>query len=146
MEQDDSIIRELDAMEEDIYWQAVLERDARFNGIFVYGVRSTGIYCKPSCPSRRPHRAKVSFLASTEQAEGDGFRACLRCRPRERAALDPRVQMVLRVCRSIEAYALEGTPSLTELGAELNVSPHHLQRTFKSITGITPRQYAAAHR
>jgi AraC family transcriptional regulator of adaptative response/methylated-DNA-[protein]-cysteine methyltransferase len=146
MEQDDSILRELDALEEDIYWQAVLEKDARFNGIFVYGVRSTGIYCKPSCPSRRPRRAKVSFFAATEAAEGKGFRACLRCRPRARAASDPRVRLVLHVCRSIEAHALEGVPSLTELGAELNVSPHHLQRTFKSITGVTPRQYAAAHR
>jgi AraC family transcriptional regulator of adaptative response/methylated-DNA-[protein]-cysteine methyltransferase len=146
MEQDDLILRELDAIEDGIYWQAVLERDARFNGIFVYGVRSTGIYCKPSCPSRRPRRAKVAFFASTEGAEGEGFRACLRCRPRERSARDPRVEMVLRVCRSIEAHAREGMPSLTELGGELNISPYHLHRTFKSITGITPRQYAAAHR
>jgi AraC family transcriptional regulator of adaptative response/methylated-DNA-[protein]-cysteine methyltransferase len=145
MDRDENILRELHAIEEDIYWQAVLERDARFKGIFVYGVRSTNIYCKPSCPSRRPRREQVAFFTSPEAAENEGFRACLRCRPRENDARDPHIEMVLRVCRSIEAQA-ETMPSLIELGAELNVSPHHLQRTFKSITGITPRQYAAAHR
>jgi AraC family transcriptional regulator of adaptative response/methylated-DNA-[protein]-cysteine methyltransferase len=87
----------------------------------------------------------VSFYASPQAAEREGFRACLRCRPREETVRDPRVEMVLGVCRIIEAQG-EGAPSLIELGEELNVSPHHLQRTFKSITGITPRQYAAAHR
>jgi AraC family transcriptional regulator of adaptative response/methylated-DNA-[protein]-cysteine methyltransferase len=145
MERDENILQELDALGDDIYWQAVLERDARFNGIFVYGVRSTHIYCKPSCPSRRPRREQVSFFASSGEAEKKRFRACLRCRPRGEVARDPRVPMVLRVCRSIEAHA-EGAPTLQELGAELGVSPHHLQRTFKSITGVTPRQYAAAHR
>ena len=145
MDRDENILRELHAIEEDIYWQAVLERDARFNGIFVYGVRSTGIYCKPSCPSRRPKREQVTFFTSAEAAELEHFRACLRCRPKEKVTRDPHIEMVLRVCRSIEAQT-EAMPSLTELGEELNVSPHHLQRTFKSITGITPRQYAAAHR
>jgi AraC family transcriptional regulator of adaptative response/methylated-DNA-[protein]-cysteine methyltransferase len=145
MDGDENILRELQAIEEDIYWQAVLERDARFNGIFVYGVRSTGIYCKPSCPSRRPKREQAAFFNSAEVAELKGFRACLRCRPKEKAARDPRIALVLRVCRAIEAQA-DAPPSLTELGLELKVSPHHLQRTFKSITGITPRQYAAAHR
>ncbi|HEX8921449.1 MAG TPA: methylated-DNA--[protein]-cysteine S-methyltransferase, partial [Pyrinomonadaceae bacterium] len=82
---------------------------------------------------------------SPEDAEQDGFRACLRCRPREKTSRDPRIALVLRVCRSIEAQT-DAPPSLAELGEELKVSPHHLQRTFKSITGITPRQYAAAHR
>ena len=145
MDRDENILRELHAIEEDIYWEAVLERDARFNGIFVYGVRSTGIYCKPSCPSRRPGRKQAMFFNSAEAAELAGFRACLRCRPGEKTTRDPRIALVLRVCRSIEAQA-EGAPSLTELGEKLHVSPHHLQRTFKSITGITPRQYAAAHR
>jgi AraC family transcriptional regulator, regulatory protein of adaptative response / methylated-DNA-[protein]-cysteine methyltransferase len=145
MDRDENIQRELHAIGEDIYWQAVLERDARFNGIFVYGVRSTGIYCKPSCPSRRPRRAKVAFFTSADEAEKNGLRACLRCRPREQQTGDPRIETVLRVCRIIEE-STEGTPSLDALGDELNLSPHHLQRMFKSITGITPRQYAAAHR
>jgi AraC family transcriptional regulator of adaptative response/methylated-DNA-[protein]-cysteine methyltransferase len=145
MTQDQNILHELRTIEKEIYWQAVEARDARFNGVFVYGVRSTGIYCKPSCPSRRPRRQQVEFFRSCEDAEASNLRACLRCKPREAAAPDPRVEMVLRVCRSIEGR--EGiAPSLEELGAELGVSPHHLQRTFKKLTGITPRQYAAAHR
>lgn len=132
-------------MEGDVYWQALEARDARFDGVFVYGVRSTGVYCKPSCPSRRPRREKVEFFGGREEAEASGFRACLRCKPRDAAAPDPRAELVLRVCRRIEER--EGTaPSLEELGAEAGVSPHHLQRTFKSLTGITPRQYAAALR
>ena len=145
MSQDQNVLRELRAIEEDIYWQALEAKDARFNGIFVYGVRSTGIYCKPSCPARRPRRAQVRFFASGEAAEAGGFRACLRCRPRDAALRDPHVEMVLRVCRVIEAR-VDGSPSLVELGEEMGISPHHLQRTFKSVTGITPRQYAAAHR
>jgi AraC family transcriptional regulator of adaptative response/methylated-DNA-[protein]-cysteine methyltransferase len=145
MDRDENILLELHAIEAEIYWRAVLERDARFNGIFVYGVRSTGIYCKPACPSRRPGREQVAFYASPEEAERKHLRACLRCRPRAETMRDPRVEMALRVCRVIEGQR-EGAPSLIELGEELKLSPHHLQRTFKSVTGITPRQYAAAHR
>jgi AraC family transcriptional regulator of adaptative response/methylated-DNA-[protein]-cysteine methyltransferase len=142
---DQKILSELRALEREVYWQAVGTRDARFNGVFVYGVRSTSVYCKPSCASRRPRREKVEFFGALEEAEAAGFRACLRCKPREAAAPDPRAELVLRVCRRIEER--EGaTPSLEELGAESGVSPHHLQRTFKSLTGITPRQYAAALR
>jgi AraC family transcriptional regulator of adaptative response/methylated-DNA-[protein]-cysteine methyltransferase len=132
-------------MEGEIYWQAVEERSADFDGMFVYAVRSTGVYCKPSCPSRRPRRERVTFFASCDAAETGGFRACLRCRPRAVAAHAPRVEMVLRACRAIEACE-DGALSLEELGARVGVSPHHLQRTFKSVTGVTPRQYAAAHR
>lgn len=146
MNQDQNILQELRTIEEDIYWQAVLAKDDRFDGIFVYSVRSTGIYCKPSCPSRRPGREQVAFFPSCPAAEAGGFRACLRCQPRETSLTDPRVRMVLRACRAIEAQVDDGTLSLERLGAELKISPHHLQRTFKSITGITPRQYAAAHR
>lgn len=143
--QDQKILRELRAIEKEVCWQAVGARDARFNGVFVYGVRSTGVYCKPSCPSRRPRREKVEFFHTFGEAEASGFRACLRCKPRDATAPDPRAELVLRVCRRIEEC--EGVaPPLEELGAELGVSPHHLQRTFKSLTGITPRQYAAALR
>ena len=145
MQQDKNILRELRALESDIYWQAVAERDARFDGMFVYGVSSTGIYCKPSCRARRPRRAVVSFFPACAAAEAAGLRACLRCRPRVATVQDPRVVLTLRACRAIEAEA-EGPLALEALGARLGVSPHHLQRTFKRITGITPRQYAAAHR
>jgi AraC family transcriptional regulator of adaptative response/methylated-DNA-[protein]-cysteine methyltransferase len=145
MNDDGNILRELHTVQEDVYWQSVLAKDAAFNGIFVYGVRSTGIYCKPTCPSRRPRREQVAFFASSTEAETNGFRACLRCKPQESVAIDPRVEMVLRVCQAIESQE-EGVVSLDALGAELGLSPHHLQRTFKSVTGITPRQYGAAHR
>jgi AraC family transcriptional regulator, regulatory protein of adaptative response / methylated-DNA-[protein]-cysteine methyltransferase len=143
--QDERIVEELRAIEPDVYWSAVLAGDARFDGLFVYAVRSTGVYCKPSCPSRRPRRAQVSFFASCEEAEAVGFRACRRCLPREPSAADPSVELVLRVCALIEARGGE-LVSLEELGERERVSPHHLQRTFKKVTGITPRQYAAAHR
>lgn len=145
MEQDKRISRELRAIEPDIYKEAVRARDGRFDGIFVYAVRSTGIYCKPSCPSRRPRPGQVSFYASCEEAEAGGFRACLRCLPREPAAPDPAVEMVLRVCSLIEARGGDAV-TLVELGEELGASPHHVQRTFKGVTGITPRQYASALR
>lgn len=140
-----NILGELRAVEDDVRWRAVESRDARFDGIFFYGVRSTGVYCRPSCPSRRPGRARVEFFRTREAAEASGFRACLRCKPGGAAAADPRAETVLRVCRAIEEWE-DGTPSLEELGAELGLSPHQLRRAFKSLTGITPRQYAAAHR
>jgi AraC family transcriptional regulator of adaptative response/methylated-DNA-[protein]-cysteine methyltransferase len=133
------------AMDEEISWRAVQTRDAKFNGTFVYGVRSTGIYCKPSCASRRPRRERVSFFPSREEAEAAGFRACRRCRPQHPSALAPQTEMVIRACRLIEGSE-DGSIPLAKLGALIGVSPHHLQRTFKSITGVTPRQYAAAHR
>ena len=130
---------------EQLCWKAVQAKDARFNCVFVYAVRSTGIYCKPSCPSRRPQRDQVIFFSSCDAAEQSGFRACRRCRPRQSQKSDPHVETILRACRAIEATA-DGPVSLAVLGEKLSISPHHLHRIFKKITGITPRQYAAAHR
>ena len=131
-------------------WQAVLARDARFDGAFVYAVESTGIYCRPSCPSRRPGRRHVSFYALPEAAEQAGFRACLRCRPQLLPAADPQIDMVRKACRFIEDYegedGLGGAPTLGELGSALGLSPHHLQRTFKRHLGVSPKAYADAHR
>ena len=129
----------------DAYFEAVRARDASFDGAFVYAVSSTRVYCKPSCPSRRPRRERVSFFASCDEAEAGGFRACKRCAPRESVARDATSALVLRVCGMIDAREGERV-SLEELGAELKLSPHHLQRTFKRATGVTPRQYAAARR
>jgi AraC family transcriptional regulator of adaptative response/methylated-DNA-[protein]-cysteine methyltransferase len=127
--------------EENAFWRAALERNPDFDGVFVFGVRSTGIYCRPSCPSRRPARARVVFFPFADQAEAAGFRPCRRCRPREAAARNPQLELVHRVCRTIEASA--DTPlSLRALSARTGVSPYHLQRTFKSVMKITPRQFA----
>jgi len=123
---------------------AVAARDARLDGLFVYGVRSTGIYCRPSCPSRRPRPAQVMIFAVPEAAESAGFRACRRCRPKQ-APASPQAELVRRVCHAIEAATDERT-SLARLAGVAQLSPHHLQRTFRRVMGITPRQYADAVR
>lgn len=132
-------------MYEEQYWQAVLARDSRCDGAFVYAVRSTGIYCNPSCPSRRPQREQVVFFPLPEAAEQAGFRPCQRCRPRETALRDPQVELVQRTCRYIEQHVAEPL-SLGDLSMQVHLSPYHLQRVFKRIMGITPRQYAEACR
>jgi AraC family transcriptional regulator of adaptative response/methylated-DNA-[protein]-cysteine methyltransferase len=132
-------------VEENAFWRAALERDAAFDGVFVFAVRSTGIYCRPSCPARRAARKRVVFFSLPEDAEAAGFRPCRRCRPREAPSRDPRVELVHRVCRVIEANPDE-TLSLQALSTRTGVSPYHLQRTFKSVMKITPRQYADARR
>ena len=145
MNQGRDIPQESATTSEKICWDALQAKDARFNCVFVYGVRSTGIYCKPSCPSKRPRREQVIFFSSCEAAEQSGFRACRRCRPCQTHVGDPHVETVLRACRAIETAA-DGPVSLAVLGEKLSISPHHLHRIFKKITGITPHQYAAAHR
>jgi AraC family transcriptional regulator of adaptative response/methylated-DNA-[protein]-cysteine methyltransferase len=124
------------------YWQAVLNRDRSSDGSFVYAVRSTGIYCRPSCPSRRPRREQVLFFPLPQVAEQAGFRACRRCQPHEvDGYTNEQVELIHQACRVIEAH-LDEDLSLASLGAQLHISPHHLQRSFKRVIGITPRQYA----
>ena len=121
------------------WWQAVEARDASQDGSFVFAVSSTGVYCRPSCPSRRPRRANVAFFRRPEEAEKAGYRACLRCRPRSAghgAAAEARA-----ICRYIEQH-LEEPLTLARLGTEFHQSPFHLQRKFKAVLGITPRAYA----
>jgi AraC family transcriptional regulator of adaptative response/methylated-DNA-[protein]-cysteine methyltransferase len=131
------------AMDDGRRWQAVLARDRRMDGAFVFGVRSTHIYCRPSCPSRRPRRERVVFFPVPEAAENQGFRACRRCRPQEAAASDPEVAWARRLCREIGAA---GSVRLEALARKAGMSPHHLQRTFKRVVGISPREYAEALR
>jgi len=131
-------------MYEEGYWQAVIERDKEANGRFVYGVRSTGIYCKPSCPSRKPRREQVVFFTEPATAEQAGFRACRRCQPQD-GAQDAQVELVQRACRYIEQH-LDEKVSLEQLGAELGLSQDYAQRLFKRVMGISPRQYAEAQR
>ncbi|HMK31711.1 MAG TPA: bifunctional DNA-binding transcriptional regulator/O6-methylguanine-DNA methyltransferase Ada [Terriglobales bacterium] len=129
----------------DAFWQAVLSRDRRFDRVFVYGVGSTGVYCRPSCPSRRPRPEKVEFFDGPEAAERSGFRACRRCRPREIDAGDPKGQLVQKLCRLIDRH-LDQPLSLQDLADQAGLSPFHLQKTFKQVLGISPREYADARR
>jgi AraC family transcriptional regulator of adaptative response/methylated-DNA-[protein]-cysteine methyltransferase len=126
-------------------WQAVLSRDASRDGSFVFAVRSTGIYCRPSCPARRPRREQVSFFQLPEAAEQAGFRACRRCHPRRAEGTDPQIELVRRICHAIDEHDEEPL-TLKTLSTETGVSAHHLQRTFKNVMGITPRQYAESRR
>jgi len=120
-------------------WRAVEQRDVRFDGRFVYAVQSTRIYCRPSCPSRRPSRERVSFYSAPSAAEQAGFRACRRCHPRE-AGLTANAAAVERARAHIEEHPDE-TLTLATLAAAAGLSPFHLQRSFKRLLGVSPREY-----
>jgi AraC family transcriptional regulator, regulatory protein of adaptative response / methylated-DNA-[protein]-cysteine methyltransferase len=127
------------------YWRAVEQRDARFDGQFVYAVRSTGVYCRPSCPSRRPSRAGVLFFQQPESAERQGFRACRRCGGRRPDNRDD--TLAAQICRYIDQHLEdEGRITLAALAAAVHKSPFHLQRAFKRAMGVSPREYAEARR
>jgi len=138
----------------DALWHAVQSRDRGADGEFVYAVRSTGVYCRPSCPSRKPRREQVVFFPLPEAAEQRGFRACRRCRPRTVRAQDPSTQAVARICREIESRIFsnadagsgENRLTLAALSSTAGISPHQLERAFRRVMGITPRQYADAQR
>jgi AraC family transcriptional regulator of adaptative response/methylated-DNA-[protein]-cysteine methyltransferase len=121
-------------------WQAVLARDANQDGRFVFAVSSTGVYCRPSCPSRHPRRENVTFFRQADEAEKAGYRACLRCRPKALGG-NRQTEMVKAVCRYIEQH-LDEPITLTRLAAISHQSPFHLQRSFKAALGISPRAYA----
>ena len=123
-------------------WQATQQRDATFDGAFVYAVRSTGIYCRPTCPSRKPQREQVEFFGACDEAEAAGFRPCRRCHPRQMA---PDIAAVETACRFIAEH-LDDSITLATLGAACGISPYHLQRTFKRVTGLTPKEYIAERR
>lgn len=121
-----------------------MTRDRRADGLFVYAVRTTGVYCRPGCPSRRPQRRNVEFFPVPAAAEQAGFRACRRCRPHDAARRDQAVALAERACRTMERAA--ASPTLAALGRQLGVSPGHLQRVFTRVTGVSPRAYADALR
>jgi AraC family transcriptional regulator of adaptative response/methylated-DNA-[protein]-cysteine methyltransferase len=128
---------------DDERWQAVLHRDRGRDGEFVFAVTTTGIYCRPSCPARRPHRENVELFPGPAAAERSGYRPCRRCLPR--AASTPQEELVARASAWLDAHVAERV-TLPQLAEELGVSPGHLQRTFSRITGVSPREYAAARR
>ena len=130
-------------------WRAVQSRDTRFDGAFVYAVRSTGIYCRPSCPSRKPRPAQVVFFSAPDAAEREGFRPCRRCRPRDTSPRNPKAELIQRICRFIESQIAaqpDEAITLAGLAAEIGKSPFHLARTFKRVMGVSPRNYADALR
>ena len=128
---------------DDEKWDAVVARDGRHDGRFVFAVRSTGIYCKPSCPAKHARREHIVFLSNPDEAERSGFRPCKRCRPRE--VQSSRTKLVDNICKFIDAN-LDRKLTLSRIGSHVAVSPYYLQRTFKQILGISPRQYVEARR
>ncbi len=128
-------------VDDDARWRAVLARDPAADGHFYYGVTSTRIYCRPTCPARRPRRERVVFLDSPEAAEAVGFRACLRCQP---TLVSAEQQTVARVLELLDTS--DPTPSLAQLGQLVGMEPTHLQRVFRRFTGLSPRAYAATRR
>ncbi len=123
-------------------WASVIARDATADGRFVFSVRTTGVYCRPSCAARRARPENVQFHATGEDAERAGFRPCRRCRPDRPSLIERHAAQVTRACRTIESA--EHIPSLASLAADAGMSAWHFHRVFKSITGVTPRAYAQA--
>jgi AraC family transcriptional regulator of adaptative response/methylated-DNA-[protein]-cysteine methyltransferase len=125
-------------------WAAVVARDPRADGGFVYSVSTTGVYCRPSCGSRSARPENVAFHATAADAERAGFRPCRRCRPNDPAHGKGQAERVAALCRYIETE--DPAPTLQALARRAGLSPHHLHRVFKAVTGVTPKQYADAHR
>ncbi|MEX2430352.1 MAG: bifunctional DNA-binding transcriptional regulator/O6-methylguanine-DNA methyltransferase Ada [Dehalococcoidia bacterium] len=129
--------------EDSLRWQAVLVRDARFDGVFVYAVRSTGIYCRPSCPSRRPRSDNVRLFNDPAAAEQQGFRACLRCRPTQDMQGSLEASQVIAACRYLQTLE-DSNVAASDLSAHVDTSPARLARAFRKVLGVTPWQYADA--
>jgi AraC family transcriptional regulator of adaptative response/methylated-DNA-[protein]-cysteine methyltransferase len=137
-----SVMERPQTLNDEACWQAVLERRKSAAGLFVIAVRTTKIFCRPTCPARTPKRENVEFYRSPRLAEDAGYRACKRCRPADQ--LTPESTLVRDVCKRLTSA--ERIPSLDELGAEFGLSKYHLQRVFRRAVGITPREYAEAKR
>jgi AraC family transcriptional regulator, regulatory protein of adaptative response / methylated-DNA-[protein]-cysteine methyltransferase len=125
-------------------WRALLERDGRADGYFVYSVATTGVYCRPACPSRLAGRENVRFHETCANAERAGFRPCKRCQPNGPSRAEQQKEMLVRACRMIEET--ESTPNLTDLAKASGLSAFHFQRLFKAAVGVSPREYAAAQK
>jgi AraC family transcriptional regulator of adaptative response/methylated-DNA-[protein]-cysteine methyltransferase len=132
-----------DLVTDDSRWAAVRARDARADGAFYFSVKTTGVYCRPSCAARPAKRENVAFHATTAAAERAGFRPCKRCKPDQPPLADRQAQQVAALCRLIEDS--EPAPTLAELADHAGLSAFHVHRMFKAVTGVTPKAYAAAH-
>ncbi|KJS43513.1 MAG: 6-O-methylguanine DNA methyltransferase [Rhodospirillaceae bacterium BRH_c57] len=130
--------------ERDPRWQSVMGRDAGADGSFVFAVKTTGIYCRPSCPSRRAKPSNVTFYSTPAEAETAGYRACQRCNPNGQSSAEANAAIIAEACRLIEAS--DEMPKLDDLAVRVGLSPFYFHRQFKAITGLTPKQWAAAHR
>ena len=127
-------------LDDDACWKALKRRDRAADGTFVYSVRTTGVYCRPSCAARLPRRENVAFHETCADAERAGFRPCKRCRPNEPALAEAHAAAVARVCRLIEDA--EEALSLDALAQSAGMSRFHFHRVFKAVTGVTPKAYA----
>ena len=132
------------AMQGDTRWASVVARDAKADGTFYYSVKTTGVYCRPSCAARLARPENVRFHESSQEAERAGFRACKRCRPTQTSLAEQHAARIAEICRLIERS--ENSPTLDKLAKYAGMSVFHLHRTFKAITGVTPNAYATAHR
>src|SRR5713226_6395609 len=130
---------------DDVLWQAVMERDPRFDGVLYYGVSSTGIYCRPVCPSRRPYRENVVFFTNPNSAKAAGFSSCKRCRPDLDRHIDDSHRIVLQACRRIEADG-DVSSSIGQLADQVGVTERRLRALFRRVLDTSPKRYAEAFR
>lgn len=130
--------------ENDVRWAAIVARNSAADGAFYYSVKTTGVYCRPSCTARLARPENVRFHTTCADAEQAGFRPCQRCKPEQPALLEQYAAKVTEACRNIEQS--ERVPTLHELAKHIGMSTYHFHRVFKQLTGLTPREYAAAHR
>jgi len=132
------------ALDDETRWAALRTRDAAADGTFYYSVKTTGVYCRPSCAARPARPENVAFHATAAAAERAGFRACMRCKPDQPPLAERQAALVAALCRLLERT--DEVPTLDELADHVGLSPFHTHRMFKAVTGVTPRAYAAAHR
>jgi len=144
MSKDSTIEERARATKNDPRWMSIVNRDASGDGKFYYSVKTTGVYCRPSCAARLARPENVLYHLTSEDAEKAGFRPCKRCKPNQPAATKQNAKQIAKTCRLIEQS--EETPSLDELAEHAGLSVYHFHRTFKAITGLTPKEYAEANR
>lgn len=145
MHETETITDKQQFIDEEQCWHAVIARERTADGNFVFAVHSTGIYCRPSCPARRPLRKNVTFFLQPVEAELAGFRPCKRCHPQQEHVPAAQAGLIEDVCHYIQTH-LDAPLHLADLGEQFHLSPFHLQRTFKRIKGVSPRQYAESYR
>jgi AraC family transcriptional regulator, regulatory protein of adaptative response / methylated-DNA-[protein]-cysteine methyltransferase len=126
----------------DEQWRALVEHDRRADGTFVYGVKTVGIYCCPSCSSRSPKRSNVVSFLTAKDAERAGYRGCYRCNPNGVSISEGAARLIAEACRTIETA--EKPPTVRALAAAVGLSPFHLSRYFEAATGLSPKEYASS--